>query len=193
MGDAAEAKVTFDAFLNGEHTHDVKHELVDGVLITVEAVTSRHSTIANLLRTYVTLPLLGKCAVHDSDMAVYIDERNGLRPDMSIVCGKIETRRVYDKNGKVAAEALINPVAIAEVLSPSTERYDRDVKMNSFMSLPTLREYALIAQDRPSVGLYRRVDSGKRWIYERVGEGERFELHGVSIDVGALYVVPSPA
>ncbi len=74
-------------------------------------------------------------------------------PDLSVVCGspRVEERR---------EDTLLNPLLLIEVLSPSTERYDRGMKFRRYQLIPSFAEYLLIAQDRPRIEHYLRQDDG---------------------------------
>ncbi len=87
------------------------------------------------------------------------------------------------------ADTLINPVLIVEVLSPSTEAYDRGLKFTLYRRSETLREYVLVAQDRLSVEAYRR-GSERQWVLsEHLASGDEFELTsmGARISLDELY------
>lgn len=79
------------------------------------------------------------------------------------MCGRVEVERF---NG---ADLLINPVLIIAVLSPSTEAYDRGDKLTYYKSIPSFREYLLIAQHRPHITHYVKSDAGK-WDYEEAND-----------------------
>jgi Uma2 family endonuclease len=85
--------------------------------------------------------------------------------DGSVVCGKVEIERF---NGN---DLLLNPTLIYEVLSPSTEAYDRGDKFTHYKSIPSLREYLLVAQHRPHITHYARRDDGG-WSYTELNELE---------------------
>jgi Uma2 family endonuclease len=79
-------------------------------------------------------------------------------PDLSIVCGPETIDRTH-------GDILFNPTAIIEVLSPSTEAYDRGDKFYAYQTLPSLQHYVLIAQDRPQIEVFTRHESG--WLLTR--------------------------
>jgi Uma2 family endonuclease len=81
--------------------------------------------------------------------------------DGSVVCGKVEVERF---NGN---DLLLNPVLIYEVLSPSTEAYDRGDKFTHYKSIASLKEYLLIAQHRPHITQYSKRDDGQ-WSYAEI-------------------------
>jgi Uma2 family endonuclease len=83
--------------------------------------------------------------------------------DGSVVCGKVEVER-FNSN-----DLLLNPVLLWEVLSPSTEAYDRGDKFTYYKSIPSFREYLLIAQHRPHITHYVRHQDDT-WAYEEVND-----------------------
>src|SRR5207248_2680551 len=90
------------------------------------------------------------CKVYNSDLRVQVNEEGPYTyPDLSVVCGKAE---FADAKG----DALLNPTMIVEVLSPTTEAWDRGGKFEHYQQMPSLQEYVLIAQDRPRVERYAR-------------------------------------
>src|SRR5690606_28010588 len=103
------------------------------------------------------------CTVFTSDMRVEV-ERTGLYtyPDISVACGHPEFADGH-------FDTLLNPQLIVEVISPSTESYDRGKKFDHYRQVPTLREYLLVSQNEPLIDRYSLLDDG-RWALE-VAEG----------------------
>lgn len=118
--------------------------------------SAAHNRItANLIREIDTLLLDGPCVTYNGDQRVKVTA-TGLYtyPDVMIVCGEAR----YDS---ADPDTLLNPTVLIEVLSPSTEAYDRGAKFAHYRSLDSLREYLLVAQDRPRVERY--VRRGEVW------------------------------
>ena len=124
----------------------------------------------------------GPCRGYSSDVRVRIPE-TGLAtyPDLSIVCGPLETAP-DDK------DAITNPVVLVEVLSDSTEAYDRGAKWAHYRRISSLREYVLVSQAEPRIEVFRRMDTG-RWELLEARPGETIELTslGAHLDVAAVY------
>ena len=130
--------------------------------------------------------LVGKpCRVYSSDVRVRVTETDlSTYPDASVVCGHLET----DPDDP---DAIANPTALVEVLSPSTEAHDRGAKWAHYRRLPSLREYILIAQDEPRIELYRRNEQGRWELYEaRRSERVAVESLGIALDVDRVYENP---
>lgn len=97
------------------------------------------------------------CIVYTSDQKVYIDSINrSLYPDASVTCGPVERS---DKDVK----AILNPILLVEVLSDSTEAYDRGKKFEYFSQLSSLREYILLSQHEPKAQLHYRASATQPW------------------------------
>ena len=97
------------------------------------------------------------CRAFGSDVKIHTADGRNTFPDVSVVCGKPDlywARR----------DILTNPIVVAEVLSPSTEAYDRSDKWASYQSIPTLQHYLLLAADRVRVEMYTREAAG--WHFE---------------------------
>src|SRR5688500_12063539 len=153
-----------EEYLAFERKADQKHEFVNGAIFAMAGASRAHNRIA----TNVTGELYGQlrgrpCEVCGSDMRVKVSA-TGLYtyPDVVVVCGD-----ALFEDAEV--DTLLNPTAIIEVLSPSTEAYDRGDKFAHFRRLESLREYVLIAQDRHRVEQYLRQEDG-RWLLGEVSE-----------------------
>ena len=112
--------------------------------------------------------------LYPSDMLLHIAAVNDYYyPDITIVCG--EANIIHDKR-----DILLNPTLIIEVLSPSTEQHDRGNKFENYLTLDSLQEYLLIAQDRPHLEQYIRQEKG-HWLFSAVnGLGAKLELPSIS-------------
>lgn len=131
--------------------------------------------------------MLGKeCEVFSPDTMLYIElAKLSTYADVSIVCGTLETKKVV-KNGKSLGEAVTNPTIVVELLSESTERYDRDGKFQAYKRIASLQEYVLVSQDERSIEVYRRADDGS-WSCETAGAGGQVVIHGAAVDVDDVY------
>ncbi len=103
------------------------------------------------------------CRVYPSDLRLKIP-RTGLftYPDLMIVCG--EPQFEFDRR-----DVITNPIVLVEVLSNSTEAYDRGVKFEQYRTLESLRQFVLIAQDRVSIESFRKTEEGE-WILSATGD-----------------------
>ncbi|QVL48758.1 MAG: Uma2 family endonuclease [Thiocapsa sp.] len=139
---------------------DVKHEYVAGQVFAMTGGSYEHSLIAaNVTRRLGNHLDGGPCTVLTSDMRIRIETADVCAyPDVSVIC---DAPVFHDERRDV----LTNPVLIAEVLSPSTEAYDRGGKFALYRRLPSLRHYLLIAQDQVAVDVFTRQPDG-RWLLD---------------------------
>ncbi|CRI65180.1 conserved hypothetical protein [Thiocapsa sp. KS1] len=149
----------FEDYLAAERAGcDVKHEYVNGEVFAMTGASFTHNLIVLNLGSELRARLKGTpCHVLPSDMRVRIEAANaGKYPDLVALC---EAPRFHDDRQDV----LLNPALIVEVLSASTEAYDRGGKFATYRRLPSLEEYVLVSQHRPLVEVFTRQPDG-RWI-----------------------------
>ena len=142
--------------------------------------TSTHSLITMNVGGSLWSRLRDKpCTAYESNMRVKI-EATGLRtyPDASVYCEPLK----YDPEDPKRTTA-VNPTIVIEVLSPSTEGYDRGLKAKSYRLLPTLKAYALVAQDRPHVELHVRQSSGNWTLSDVAGMDAVVRLEAIDVEM----------
>ncbi len=152
---------TPDEYLEFERNAAERHEFVDGYLIEMAGESLSHSRICVNITIEIGGQLRGeKCEALSPNMKVRTSNASLFSyPDLTIVCGEPQ---FHDRKKDV----VINPKVIFEVLSPSTEKYDRTVKFQRYrLGNDSLTDYILIAQDVISVEHYHR-DEQNRWIFE---------------------------
>ncbi len=161
-----------------EERGEGKHEYFRGEIFAMTGGTERHNLITGNVIGELRNQLRGKgCKVYPSDLRVKI-EATGLYtyPDTLVICGPVQfegTRR----------DSVTNPVLIAEVLSPSTEGYDRGRKFQQYREIPSLRAYLLIAQDAMRVEYYAR-QNGQEWRFtDYITPEARIHLEAVDATV----------
>jgi Uma2 family endonuclease len=175
--------MTYAEYLAAEAVSDVRHEFLNGEVWAMAGGTPEHGALAVSVTLALGAALRGKpCRGYSSDVRVRIPD-TGLStyPDLSIVCGPLETAP-DDK------DAITNPVVLVEVLSDSTEAYDRGAKWAHYRRIPSLREYVLVSQAEPRIEVFRRTEAG-RWELLEARPGETIELEslGAQLDVAAVY------
>lgn len=177
--------MTHEQYLELERTSEDKHEYVDGVVHLMAGGTPEHGRLTAAFSGLLFAALGGRpCVVLSSDVRIRIQATDrSTYPDLSVVCGPL----VPDADDP---DAVINPVLIVEVLSPTTEAADRGEKFAHYRRLDSLQEYVLVAQDRPRVEVFRR--EGDIWALREHGPGSEIALASVdaSIPVDALYDNP---
>ncbi|WP_394840196.1 Uma2 family endonuclease [Pendulispora rubella] len=183
MGAAEQKYVSYEEYLELERDSLVKHEWLDGIVYAMGGGSTEHSRLALNMTAALKSALAGECVVFSSDAALYVRETKfSTYPNGSVVCGPRDLHR----GEKGIGEALLNPVLIVEVLSDSTEKYDRGEKFSHYLRIPTLQEYVLVSQHEPCIEVYRRPKRG-HWAHETARAGETLQLHGRTIAVDDIY------
>lgn len=186
MNAQVKPRVTYAEYLAREAASDVKHEFIAGEVFAMAGGTVEHGALAAALIGELRSALSGKpCRVFSSDVRVLVSSTDAsFYPDLSIVCGKLE-------NVSTDANAIVNPLVLVEVLSESTEAYDRGVKAAHYRRLQTLKEYVLVSQNERRVEVQRLSERGI-WELHFFGPGQRIELTslGVSVSLDAVYANP---
>lgn len=142
-----------DSYLAFDRGSDEKHELWDGEVYAMTGASLAHNRIVMNLSYELTRTLRGSdCEALPSDMRVRIPKRGYVYPDVTIICGPIETEGESD--------VLLNPRTIIEVLSPSTAAFDRGKKFAGYRSIPSVQEVLFVSQDARQVEHYTRQQDG---------------------------------
>ena len=170
-------RISPEEYVALEQKLGVKHEYHDGQMFAMSGVSRSHARIqVNLTRRVDEALSDSPCNAYPSDLRVVIEAADmATYPDLSIVCGP-------DQEAKAFRHAITNPTVLIEVLSPSTERYDRGAKFEQYRKLESLREYVLISQDAMAVDLFR-LENG-RWVFHQMrGEDAMLSLASVGIEI----------
>jgi Uma2 family endonuclease len=200
MGDAVvKPYVTFADYLEAEQRSEIKHEWFNGAVYAMSRGAPERARLSARMVRLLGNALPEDCEIYSSDMMLYIAEvKLSTYADASVVCGPLETITVK-RNGRSLGEAVANPIVIVEVLSESTERYDREEKFGYFRSLPSLQEFVLVSQDETVIEVFRRPassssrsmpeppESRDHWVRERASAGGRVTIHGCAVEVDAVY------
>lgn len=149
-----------EEYLDIERRAEFKSEYFDGVIYAMAGGSERHNLIAGNLVTELNICLRPTtCRVYPSDMKVHVpNSKKFFHPDVSVVCGEVQ----FADDVK---DVILNPVLVVEVLSESTEAFDRGKKFSSYQQIESLREYLLVAQDEFAVEHYLRQEEG--WLYTK--------------------------
>lgn len=157
---------------------EVKNEYFRGEVFAMAGGTPEHSLIcANFIREAGNA-LKGKpCVVYTSDLRVKVDE-TGLYtyPDASVICGEL-------LRDEFVSNTALNPTVIVEVLSESTETYDRGKKSSHYRQIESLQELVLISQDRVSVECYVRKPQGQWLLRESLKLDDSLLLESVGVEI----------
>jgi Uma2 family endonuclease len=184
--------MSVQAYLAQERTTGVKHEYLAGTVYAMAGGSARHNRIAG--NTYASLHGQVRdrpCTAYTSDMRVRIPQ-TGLYtyPNITIVCGHEQFEDEHE-------DILTNPILLIEVLSPSTENYDRGKKFQHYRNILSLREYILIAQDDYHIERYVRQPDNQWLFSEIIQRDDHIELTSIQCvlhmaDVYAKITFPAP-
>jgi len=184
---AARQRYIYAEYLALEEISPVKHEFFDGQVWAMAGGSPDHTAIAATISRLLGNQLQGQpCRVFGSDLRIRVLETGlGTYPDVSVVCGRLETDP-DDKKG----HTVVNPKLLVEVLSPSTEDYDRGEKLSHYKRIASVQEIVLVAHDEHRLELWRR--DGERWTLEVARGDETMKLRSVecSLALAEVYLDP---
>lgn len=164
-----------EEYLIAERDSFEKHEYFNGEIFQMAGASEKHIVING--NTFASLHFQLKkrpCKGYQSDMRLHIPA-TGLftYPDIAVVCGKSE----FLPDGKL--DTLLNPILIIEILSTSTEGYDKGVKFDNYRSIESLEEYLLISQDSKRVMRYTKQSDGSWNLMDFIGDATEIELSSI--------------
>jgi Uma2 family endonuclease len=168
--------LTPEKYLQMEEQSDIKHEYIDGEIYAMAGASDPHVTVAGNLFALIRSHVRGSdCRVYISDMKAQIEKANRYYyPDVMVTC---------DERDKENSGYKKNYCLIVEVLSESTERFDRGDKFADYQLVETLQEYVLINTKRRRVECFRRSTQGL-WILQTYTPEEKlFELKSIGFEV----------
>lgn len=161
---------------------DVKYEYIDGWVYMMSGGTANHVRICiNAIRAIEDALGNSLCNVYNSDIRVRLSETKYVYPDVTVTC---------DSGDQGEIDMVQSPRLILEVLSDSTEAYDRGKKFAYCRQCPTIEEYVLVATDRQSVEVFHRTSHGWAAYHARLyGPGDMITLVSINIQfsLDALY------
>lgn len=180
------ARMSLEEYLATEADSPVKREYVNGEVLAMAGAAYRHNKIvANLSGTLFSKLRGGPCEPLGSDQRVLTDQ-TGLYsyPDLTILCSPPQFVP------EVNPETLINPSAVIEVLSPSTEVWDRGAKSAHYRHHPALKEFWLVEFDRPAIAQFHRENGGSWTVQDIEGWESLIETHfapGIHLPLAEIY------
>jgi Uma2 family endonuclease len=184
MSSQPKTLLSAEEYLEIERKAEHKSEFYAGEMFAMAEASANHNVLVwNLIAQLSRQLGSGPCRGFPSDMRVCTPTGLHTYPDVVVVCGEpqfLDNRR----------DTLLNPTLLVEVLSPSMEGYDQGRKFEHYRSLPSLREYLVVASDRRHLDLYRRQE-GDQWLLSSAGTGgeEAMELRSADcrLHVRELY------
>ncbi|MDM8537127.1 Uma2 family endonuclease [Desulfobacterales bacterium HSG17] len=162
---------TIDEYLLLEENSSNKNELVNGEILAMAGATKNHVKITgNILYNLMHHLQKSSCDVYSADMKLKAGY-DCYYPDIFVTCEPEEDDLVLEK-----------PILIVEVLSDSTENFDRGIKLQNYIQIPTLQEYLLVSQHKFEAWLYRRA--GKKWELEILkNSDDELELTSIGLTI----------
>lgn len=167
-------RISPEEYLEFERASEEKHEYLNGHVFAMSGAKRNHNKIVANLSGLLWQDLKSKdCEFYPNDMRVFVP-KTGLYtyPDLVVVCGEPEFQDTIP-------DTLLNPVLLIEVLSDSTEGYDRGKKFQHYRSIESLREYVLVSQNEARVEKYLRQGDGFWVLSEAVGLESAIELESI--------------
>jgi Uma2 family endonuclease len=166
-------RFTPEEYFSWEEQQLERHEYIDGEVYAMSGGTQNHSDIAMNFGALLKINMRGSgCKTFNSDLRIKIFESNKyVYPDLSVTC---------DDRDKSTPQYITYPCLIIEVLSPSTEAYDRGNKFKLYRKNPSLRDYVLVDSSKMAIDLYRKDESGN-WCIVNYEAGDSIALKSVNL------------
>jgi Uma2 family endonuclease len=166
-------QLTPEEYFAWEEKQLEKHEYIDGQVYAMSGGSVNHGRIAVRLTTLFSNHLENSsCETGNSDLRVNIvGAKNYIHPDISVTC---------DHRDKNTTQYITYPCLIVEVLSKSTEAYDRGGKFRMYRHNPVLQDYLLVSSTSIEMDLYQKINNGE-WIIINYQEGDTIELKSINL------------
>ncbi len=170
-------------YLDIERAADFKSEFLDGEMFAMAGGTARHSLIGtNCAREFGNRLKGGRCVAYNADLRIKIAATGLLTyPDLSVICGPPQFVPETD-------DTVLNPTVLVEVLSDSTEAYDRGKKFEHYRQIETLQEYLLVSQNEPRIEQFIRQPGGHWVLKEAAGRDSHLELPSLQVTLSMAEV-----
>jgi Uma2 family endonuclease len=176
-------KLTEEQYLALDRAAEFKSEYFDGEMFGMSGGSMEHARLQkNITGELYNALRESDCEPFGSDFRVRVSSRMYTYPDVSVVCGKPALADDHQ-------DVLLNPVAIFEILSPSTETYDRGLKFKRYRSIASLQDYILVNQTEIRIEHYTR-QANNLWIlrdYQSLEEEMTISSIAVSLPLGRIY------
>ena len=173
-----DSKMTLEEYLEFDYNSEGRFEYVNGDVIEMSGGSPEHSRLAHRIGRLLGNTIEPKgCVVYQSDVKIKVPVITTYRyADVSALCGK----PIYQDYFK--QRLLVNPTLIVEVLSPSTESYDKDKKFREYKSIESLKEYLLVSQEEVLITLYTKYNE-KFWFQSQYETGETLKLESLDCEL----------
>lgn len=176
---AERSRVSAAEYLAWEREQRAKHEFFHGEVFAMAGGSQRHNFLSGRVHNALSVAL-GTCFVFPSDQRIGMEaSERYVYPDVSVVCGKTQSE-------PGAKDVIVNPTILVEVVSTSTEQYDRGDKWEGYQRIASLTDYLLVSQTHVRIEQFQRSAAG--WTYRAYGSGERIKLaNGAELEVDAIF------
>src|SRR5882724_6667588 len=174
--------LTPDEYLDLERKSEIRSEYIAGQMFAMSGASRRHAVIAGNIHGEIWPRMRGRaCEAYMSEMRIKVSPTGMYTyPDIVALCGEAQLEDEH-------FDTLLNPTVIVEVLSESTEAYDRGEKFAHYRRLESLREYVLVAQDKIRIEHFRR--KGEDWILSEVSDPDAtLELESIDCHVAVATI-----
>jgi Uma2 family endonuclease len=178
------SKLTEEQYLAIERAAEFRSEFLNGEMFAMAGGTQQHNRLQGNLFTEIHMLLRGTpCEVFSSDQRLKVLSSGFYTyPDLCVVCGPRDPANDYK-------DVIVDPIVICEVLSPSTEVYDRGLKFQRYRTIESLKDYILVDQNKMRIEQFTR-QQGDLWTfrdYQRPDEGLTIDSISVSIPLHLIY------
>lgn len=188
MVQAAHHRFTFEDYVELEEESGIKHEFVAGSIFALAGGTPEHAAVTANVTRLLGNALAGRpCRVYSPDLRVRVRATGlGTYADVTVICESLELDPEDSKR-----HTALNPKLLVEVLSPSTEDYDRGDKLGHYKQIPSLEEVLLVAHDRREVEVVRREPDGT-WSRHIAREGDALRLVSLDCELAVADIYANP-
>ncbi|HXR65291.1 MAG TPA: Uma2 family endonuclease [Ktedonobacteraceae bacterium] len=155
---------------------DIRYEYADGYAYLMSGGTPQHALIIGNFQGELSRQFrqrLNRCRAYPADATVWLSEEIYVHPDVVVTC---------DEHDLASTDSLRPPRLVVEVLSPSTERRDRNAKFDWYRACGSIQEIVFVRTERPLVEIYRRRPDGQ-WLLQIYAPGGNVELTSVNLQV----------
>jgi Uma2 family endonuclease len=166
--------MSYEEYQAWESTQEIRHEYFNGEVIAMAGGTRNHNRVSFNFSKILDNALVDRqCEVYIADVKVQIEpSRKYFYPDVVVTCDQ------RDRDPQL----VMFPCLIIEVLSPSTEAYNRGFKFSQYRQLDSLQEYVLAQAEQPVVEIFQREQNGK-WLFSEYGLGDRLFLKSLNLEI----------
>lgn len=174
------SKISVAEYIEGENLPEIRHEYIYGEVYAMAGGSTRHNRIVNNIGFQIDNRLRNsRCETFTENVKLRADEQTFYYPDVMVDCDDVPPSAFYREK----------PVLLVEVLSPSTERIDRNEKLTVYKTIPTLHEYLIVSQEKIMVEVHRKLENGE-WqaeIYDEINDEIRLDSIDFNLFLSEIY------